>query len=60
MFPSFQAVDIIILQGYPKSWEGMRLLNARLAVKTPDESGNDVIPHEILSALMVEMVSEIG
>ena len=58
-FASFQADDIIILQGYPKSWEGMRLLNVRLAVKTPDESGNDVIPHDILGALMVDVAPEI-
>ena len=57
--PSFQADDIIILQGYPKSWEGASLLNVRLAVKTPDESGNDVIPREILSSLMVEVAPEI-
>lgn len=37
----------------------MSLLNVRLAVKTPDESGNDVIPHEILSSLMVKVAPEI-
>ena len=31
----------------------MRLLNVRLAVKTPDKSGSDVSHIEILSALMV-------
>lgn len=58
-FSSFQADDIIILPGYPKSWEGTSLLNVRLAVRTPDGSGNDVIPHEILSALMVDVAPEI-
>jgi len=56
---SFQPDDIIILEGYPKSWEGMTLLNVRLAVKTPDGSGNDVIPHDFLSALIVNMAPEI-
>ena len=37
----------------------MSLLNVRLAIKTPDESGNDVIPREILSALMVNVAPEI-
>ena len=58
-FSSFQADDIIILPGYPKSWEGMSLLNVRLAVRIPDGSGNDVIPHEILSTLMVDVAPEI-
>jgi len=37
----------------------MTLLNVRLAVKTPDGSGNDVIPHDFLSALMVNVAPEI-
>ena len=31
----------------------------RFAVKTPEESGNNVIPHEILSKLMVKVAPEI-
>ncbi|KAL9954260.1 hypothetical protein ACROYT_G041775 [Oculina patagonica] len=57
--PSFQRDDIIILQGYPKAWQGMSLLNVRFAVTTPEESGNNVIPHEILSNLMVKVAPEI-
>ena len=34
-------------------------MNIRVAVKTPDQSGNDVIPHDILSALMVNVAPEI-
>ena len=37
----------------------MSLLNVRLAVKTPNENGSDVIPHDILSALMVNVAPEI-
>ena len=37
----------------------MDLLNVRLAVEIPNERGNGVIPHDILSALMVNVASEI-
>ncbi|KAL9954255.1 hypothetical protein ACROYT_G041770 [Oculina patagonica] len=57
--PNFQPDDVIILQGYPKAWQGMSLLNVRFAVKTPEESGNNVIPHEILNELMVKVAPEI-
>ncbi|KAL9954251.1 hypothetical protein ACROYT_G041766 [Oculina patagonica] len=57
--PNFQPDDVIILQGYPKAWQGMSLLNVRFAVKTPEESGNNVIPHEILNKLMVKVAPEI-
>ena len=57
--PTFQSDDVIILQGYPKAWQGMNLLNVRFAIKKPGESGNAVIPHEMLSDLMVKVAPEI-
>ncbi|KAJ7374470.1 hypothetical protein OS493_007577 [Desmophyllum pertusum] len=60
---TFQPDDVIILQGYPKAlpkaWQGMSLLNVRLAVKTPDDSSNTVIPHEILSQLITKVAPEV-
>ncbi|KAJ7374463.1 hypothetical protein OS493_007569 [Desmophyllum pertusum] len=57
--PSFQPDDVIILQGYPKAWQGMSLLNVTLAVKTPDGSSNSVIPREILSQLIMKVAPEV-
>ena len=37
----------------------MRLLNVKQGDKTPNKSSNDVIPHEILSALMVDVAPGI-
>ncbi|KAL9954258.1 hypothetical protein ACROYT_G041773 [Oculina patagonica] len=37
----------------------MSLLNVRFAVKTPEESDNNVIPHAVLSKLMVKVAPEI-
>ncbi|KAJ7374474.1 Neurotrypsin [Desmophyllum pertusum] len=57
--PSFQPDDVIILQGYPKAWQGMSLLNVTLAVKMPDDSSNTVIPHDILSQLIMKVAPEV-
>ena len=41
---SFQPDDIVILEGYPKLWQGMELLNVRLVIKIPAEANNSLIP----------------
>ncbi|KAJ7374476.1 hypothetical protein OS493_007583 [Desmophyllum pertusum] len=37
----------------------MSLLNVRLAVKTPDDSSNTVIPRDILSQLIMKVAPEV-
>ena len=57
---SFQPDDIVILEGYPKLWQGMELLNVRLVIKIPAEANNSLIPREILSQLLAKVAPEIA
>lgn len=55
----FQPDDVIILQGYPKAWQGKDLLNVKLAVKIPQDVNNSMFSRATLSQLLENVAPEI-
>ena len=55
----FQPDDIIILQGYPKAWQGTDFLNVKLAVKIPQDVNNSMFSRATLSQLLKSVAPEI-
>lgn len=55
----FRTDDIIILQGYPKTWRDTDLLNVKLAIKMPKDSANGFISRDTLSQLLVNVATAL-